>query len=181
MSVIKNTCTLYGSNIPKVSVIVPVYNTGSNASLCIDSLSKQTFKDFEAIFVDDGSSEANFEILQQLLMRSQLRYTLIRQPNGGTSRARNTGLRQAQGQYVCCVDSDDVLAQEYLECLYFNIKTSEAPVALCDYTILSRQPKDSKQFAKRISNPKTLNETQTGGGIRCMNLKQFKICFSSER
>lgn len=99
---------------PKVSVIIPVYNTEPYLRQCLDSVVNQTLKDIEIICVDDGSTDGSLSILKEYEQKD-LRVTVISQPNEGQSSARNNALRCAQGEYIDFLDSDDYLALDALE------------------------------------------------------------------
>lgn len=91
---------------PDISVIIPVYNRERSIRLCLDSLLNQEFSNFEIIVVDDGSSDATYDICKSYMDRDK-RISVIKQDNGGPSIARNTGLSRAKGTYVTFLDSDD--------------------------------------------------------------------------
>lgn len=95
---------------PLLSVIVPIYNTERYLTECLESLSSQTFGDFECIMVDDGSTDASPDIARTHADRDR-RFRLVRQDNRGLGAARNTGLRHLDpnGRYLAFVDSDDVV------------------------------------------------------------------------
>lgn len=101
----------------KISVIVPVYNVEKYVSECLDSLINQTFKEFEIICVNDGSTDNSLSILK-LYAEKDNRIKIINQANGGLSAARNSGLDMAQGKYVYFLDSDDFIVGDALEKLY---------------------------------------------------------------
>ncbi|MED3820745.1 glycosyltransferase family 2 protein [Priestia aryabhattai] len=114
-----------------ISIIVPVYNGEANILKCVNSLLKQTYKNFEIILVNDGSNDRTLEILTPLVLEhSSLK--LINKKNEGVSIARNVGLENASGQYITFMDSDDWVQGTYLEkvaetiekyqsdCIYFN-------------------------------------------------------------
>lgn len=90
----------------KISFILPVYNVEAYLRECVDSLTCQTFKDFEIILVDDGSPDGCPALCDQLATEDN-RIKVLHKPNGGTSDARNAGLNIASGDYVIFVDSDD--------------------------------------------------------------------------
>ncbi|ROI09226.1 glycosyltransferase [Chryseobacterium sp. H3056] len=94
--------------VPKISVIVPVYNADAYLRPCIESLIGQSFKDIELIFVNDGSSDDSLRILQDFAARDH-RIRIIDQPNQGVSAARNRGLQVATAEYISFVDADDWL------------------------------------------------------------------------
>ena len=102
---------------PKVSVIVPVYNAEPYLRRCLDSILAQTFTDFEAILVDDGSTDHSGAICDEYAVRDA-RFKTIHIPNGGVSSARNMGLKQAKGMWVAFVDADDCVSPDYLQHLY---------------------------------------------------------------
>jgi len=100
--------------MPKVSVIVPVFNSEPYLHACVESILAQSFRDFELILVDDGSRDRSGEILDGYAARDG-RIKVIHQENSGPAAARNAGLRFAVSPYVYFPDSDDVLAPSLLE------------------------------------------------------------------
>lgn len=106
------------TQIPKVSVIIPVYNTEKYVRECLDSVVNQTLKDIEIICVDDGSDDLSLVILQQYHARDA-RIKVLSQTNQGAGPARNKAIRSAVGDYVCFLDSDDFYPEpSTLEKLY---------------------------------------------------------------
>ena len=114
--------------MPKVSVIVPVYNAEAYLSQCVDSVLAQTVRDIEVILVDDGSTDASPAICDAYAEKDA-RVKVIHKPNGRASSARNAGIRAAAGEYVAFVDSDDWIAPE----MYERMLAAGADVCLCDY------------------------------------------------
>lgn len=98
----------------KFSVIIPVYNKADTIGAALDSVYAQTMDDYEIIVVDDGSKDA-LDIALEEFKSSKLH--VIHQENGGVSVARNTGLENAKGDYVCFLDADDLWKKEHLETL----------------------------------------------------------------
>ena len=98
----------------KVSIIVPIYNVEKYLPRCLDSLSGQTFCDFEAILVDDGSTDKSGEIADARAAADS-RFRVIHKENGGLSSARNAGLDTARGRYIYFADSDDFVEPGLLE------------------------------------------------------------------
>ena len=98
----------------KVSIGVPVYNVEAYLRECLDSIMNQTFKDFEVIMVDDGSTDNSFNICQEYVARDN-RFKLFHQENKGIAGARNTCLKYMKGEYINWVDSDDKVEPNYLE------------------------------------------------------------------
>jgi exonuclease VII small subunit len=98
---------------PAVSVIIPCYNDGRYLHESVESVLAQTLRAFELIIVDDGSTDEFTRLLLSHLDRPQTR--VIRQRNQGASVARNEGIRQSAGRYICCLDADDRFRPEFLE------------------------------------------------------------------
>lgn len=107
--------------MPLISVIVPVYNVEKYLDRCLQSIADQTLGDFEALLVDDGSSDSSGAICDRWAQRDP-RFRVIHRENGGMSEARNTGLDQRTGEFVSFVDSDDYLEPGCLEYLYQMIR-----------------------------------------------------------
>ncbi len=118
--------------MPKISVITPVYNAAPYLPRCIDSILAQTFRDFELILVDDGSTDTSGHICDQYA-RKDSRIRVIHQKNQGQAAARNHALDLIQGEYIAFVDSDDWIAPEFLSVLYGNIRTYHADIAVCGH------------------------------------------------
>lgn len=102
------------------SIIIPVYNVELYLKDCLDSVHDQSFTDWEAICVNDGSTDGSVTILGKYAEKDS-RFKIISQPNGGLSAARNAGLKAAKGEYVLFLDSDDWLELNALEVLSKNI------------------------------------------------------------
>ena len=100
--------------MPQISIIIPVYNAEFYLRQCIESLIAQTFEDWEAILVNDGSKDGSLAICQEYAARDNRR-KMIDKPNGGPSSARNRGLDEAQGEYVYFMDADDWIETKFLE------------------------------------------------------------------
>ena len=114
-----------------ISVIVPVYNVESFLDYCISSIIKQTYTNFELILVDDGSKDSSPAICDEWFKKDS-RVRVIHQQNGGLSAARNAGLNQAKGDYICFIDSDDFVKENYLEAFVITMKKTDADIAICD-------------------------------------------------
>lgn len=114
----------------KVSIGVPVYNVEDYLRECLDSIMNQTFKDFEVILVDDGSTDNSFFICQEYVAKDS-RFKLIHQENIGLAGARNTCLKHMKGEYVSWIDSDDVVDNNYLERLLEVRTTTKADIVEC--------------------------------------------------
>ena len=105
--------------MPRISVIIPVFNVEAFLPRCLDSLLAQSFTDWEAICVDDGSTDGSGAILDDYAARDP-RFRVIHKANGGVSAARNTALPLLGGEYTLLMDSDDFLHPQLMEiCLHF--------------------------------------------------------------
>ena len=102
----------------KVSVIVPVYNSGEYIGSTLDSIINQDFNSFELIVIDDGSTDNSLEIIKEKLSKSTISYEIFHQENAGVSNARNKGIEIARGDYLVFVDSDDYITGNHLSQLY---------------------------------------------------------------
>jgi glycosyltransferase involved in cell wall biosynthesis len=105
------------NSLPKVSVIIPVYNTSRFLERCIESVIEQSFTEIEIICVDDGSSDASPEILKRYAARDGRIKIVTHEKNMGLFAARITGVRESKGEYLCFVDSDDYISFDYLRAL----------------------------------------------------------------
>ena len=95
-----------------VTVVVPCYNYADKVGRALESIAAQTFRDFECVVVDDGSTDGSPDIIPGLLPDDRFRY--VRQDNGGVAAARNRGIAEGTGKYVCCLDADDAIEPEFL-------------------------------------------------------------------
>ena len=118
-----------------ISVIIPVFNVELFLQSCLESVKAQTLKDFEAILVDDGSSDSSGAICDAYA-RADNRFRVVHQPNQGVSAARNRGLDHAKGEYVYFVDADDEMRPEALEHLYHAITQGEYDIAASGYSLV---------------------------------------------
>lgn len=99
----------------RFSIIIPLYNKAPYVLKALESVSVQTFRDFETIIVDDGSKDGSLSIAKTYLEKESFPYHLIKQDNSGVSTARNNGVAVSQGEYLCFLDADDWWESTYLE------------------------------------------------------------------
>lgn len=104
----------------KISIIVPVYNSEKYIAMCIDSLVKQNFNDFEVILVDDGSTDNSGKICEKYAEKND-RIVLVTKENGGLCSARNAGIDVARGEYLLFIDNDDKLEADSLNIIWSAI------------------------------------------------------------
>lgn len=119
------------TDLPVVSVILPVYNAQDYLVQCLDSLTQQTLKNIEIICINDGSTDQSSVILQRYAQKD-LRIVLIQQDNAGPAVARNQGLAAAQGQYLMFCDSDDWFALDACERMVATLKEANVDLVVCD-------------------------------------------------
>ena len=102
--------------VRKVSIIIPVYNTGNKLCRCLDSVLAQTYLNYECIVVDDGSTDNSSVIIDEYVS-NDVRFKAVHKENGGVSSARNCGLKMAKGEWIVFVDSDDWLLPDHIASL----------------------------------------------------------------
>ncbi|MDM9632800.1 glycosyltransferase [Robiginitalea aurantiaca] len=121
---------------PKVSIIIPVYNSEKYLPNCIDSLLVQTYKNLEIILINDGSTDGSAAICDNYA-KNDHRVFVLHKSNEGSSSARNAGLKFATGDFIGFVDSDDFI----LDCMYFkllnHVITNKLDIAFCNFTSAS--------------------------------------------
>lgn len=118
----------------QISIIVPVFNGMKYLDNIFQCLASQTDKDFEAIFIDDGSYDNTYNYLVDKTKNSIFKIVIIKQENQGVSVARNTGIKNAVGDYITFVDVDDLIKPNYIEYLKSLILIYNADVAMCSMT-----------------------------------------------
>lgn len=117
--------------MPKISVIVPIYNMEKLMRKCIDSILAQTFNDYECLLIDDGSKDGSPAICNEYADKDN-RFKAYHKPNGGLSDARNYGLERAQGEYTIFFDPDDWVDEDCLEDMYGKALETGADMVMCD-------------------------------------------------
>lgn len=148
--------------IPKISIIVPVYNVEDYIEKCIKSILNQVFTEFELILVDDGSTDNSGKICDKYAEKDN-RIIVIHKENGGISSARNIGLNIAKGEYIAFVDSDDYINKNMYHTLYNLIIKTQSDIAMCNYKTISKDEEVN------------LNEDQiiNSHDIKCINNIQY--------
>ena len=117
--------------MPKVSVIVPVYNVEKYLNKCLNSLVIQTLKGIEIIVVNDGSPDNSQEIIDKYSQKYK-NIKAYRKTNGGLSDARNFGIKHATGEYIAFIDSDDYIDKRMLEKMYYKAKNNNLDIVVCN-------------------------------------------------
>ncbi|MCI7635536.1 MAG: glycosyltransferase [Bacteroidales bacterium] len=113
-----------------ISIIIPIYNVEVYLDRCLRSVQSQTYTNFEVIMVDDGSTDRSADIAIHYA-ESDARFKYIKQSNSGQGSARNTGLKNALGDYYCFVDSDDYINPNYLSKLFNAITETNSDISVC--------------------------------------------------
>lgn len=119
--------------MPKVSIIVPVYNVEQYISKCLESLVKQTLSDIEIIIVNDGSQDRSKDIVLEYKEKYSNKIVYLEKQNGGLSDARNYGMKYANGDYIAFLDSDDYVELNTYEKLYNKAIETNADMVECDF------------------------------------------------
>lgn len=114
----------------KVSIIVPIYNTEKYLEACLSSIKNQTHKNLEIILVDDGSTDNSAKIIDAFA-KSDRRVKTIHQKNAGQSAARNRGLKEATGDFISFIDSDDRVDQTFIEKLLAPYQDADTSITVC--------------------------------------------------
>ena len=115
-----------------ISIIVPVYNIEDYLRRCLDSILTSTYKDYELILVDDGSTDSSGLICDEYAERDK-RISVIHQKNKGLSPARNSGLKRSKGDYILMIDGDDCIHMQMIEILYKSITSGDYDFSMCLY------------------------------------------------
>lgn len=144
-----------------ISVIVPVYNIEKYLPRCIDSILNQTYKNWEAIFINDGSTDNSLKILEEYKRKNE-RIKIIDKKNAGSGAARNDGIESSKGKYIAFLDSDDWYEEDFLEKLYNNLIENNSDVSMCNpkmaYDNIEKNSKINTYFFKSIELEKTPRE-----------------------
>lgn len=148
--------------MPKVSIVVPVYNMEKYLGKCLDSLIKQTLLDIEIIVVNDESTDTSPEIIQKYALMDN-RIKVVNRKNGGLPMARNSGISVATGEYMGFVDSDDWVEIEMFEKMYDMAIKNSADIVICDY---------NRIFSKYIEKSRLGIETEVID-LNVLGLEQY--------
>ncbi|MEA5129460.1 MAG: glycosyltransferase [Proteiniphilum sp.] len=125
-------------NRPKVSVVIPVYNTEAYVEEAVQSIMNQTLKDIEIIIIEDGSTDNSLSVIKKLALEDD-RIQYFSQPNQGQSVARNIGIDKAAGEYIYFMDSDDILEEEALMRCFVKAEKDQLDFVLFNASILNKE------------------------------------------
>ncbi len=124
-----------------IDIVIPVYNGEKYIDNLINQLENQTFKNFRAIFVDDGSKDNSFKLLSEKLPEAKFESLLLHQENSGASVARNTGLKNVTAPWIAFADCDDFFLPEFLEYYYRAVTETGADLAIASLKIIEEGSK----------------------------------------
>ena len=131
---------------PLISVIVPVYNVEKYLARCLDSIINQTYKNLQIIVVDDGSTDNSSKLCDEYAKKDK-RIEVYHKENGGVSSARNIGIKNAKGEAVGFIDSDDYVEPQYIEALVKSMLDNDSDISLCGFKkIYGKQSDDIIRF-----------------------------------
>lgn len=156
---------------PRVSVVVPVYKAESTIATCASSLFRQTFKEVEFLFVDDGSPDGSMTILESVLAefpeRKDQVFILHHDTNRGVAAARNTGLERARGEYVVHADADDWAEENMVEEMYARAKTTACDMVWCDFWVDFPNKPGRSLYKKQVAdkNAEFIIKGMLSGGV----------------
>ncbi len=134
--------------MPLFSIVIPVYNAEAYLTDCLNSIADQTFQNFEAIVVDDGSTDKSAEICDAFA-RKENRACVIHKKNGGVVNARKCGVAAAKGEYIVCVDSDDWISPDYLSKMAGAIEAHHPDLVCCGYYEVHANTKNKRECLSR--------------------------------
>ena len=125
-------------NNPLISVVVPVYKVEKYLSKCIESIIGQTYKNIEILLIDDGSPDSCPQICDEYAKKDN-RIKVIHKTNGGLSDARNRGIKEASGEYLSFIDSDDYVDKDMIKYLYSLIDKYSADISICGFNRVTNE------------------------------------------
>lgn len=169
--------------IPKVSVIVPVYNAEKYLKECLDSIANQTLPNIQVLMIDDGSTDSSASICEEYAEKYQ-GFEYYYKDNGGTASARNVGLKNAKGEYIGFVDSDDYIEPKMYESMYYNAKSNDADIlfaimhGLDDYVDLDAGFYDKSDMIHKIY-PNIIPHIVSSGTFRTVDWGNWSRIFKS--
>ena len=156
----------------KLSIIVPVYNVEKTLRRCLDSILTQSFRDYELLLVDDGSTDSSGAIADAAA-EDDGRIRVFHKPNGGLSDARNHGLDRARGEYVCFIDSDDEIAPDTLRPL-IGMMDGDADCDMLEFPVSQRV--DGHEVACFRPAPKSY-----GSALEWLSAYGFEHCWACNK
>jgi len=169
---------------PYVSVVMPAYNSEKTIKRSVDSVLAQTFKDFELIIVDDGSEDATTRVVHDLMNIDGRIILVENESNLGVAQARNIGCKEARGEYIAFLDSDDIWREDKLEKQLSFTVSSNSDLCYTSYTFLKNGVFSDKEYIvpEAVSYSWLLKENVIGCSTVLIRAKIFKekgYCFDN--
>jgi len=166
----------------KISIIIPIYNIERYLHRCLDSVLNQTFEEWQAILVDDGSTDKSGEIAEEYAAKDN-RFVVVHKENGGLSDARNVGISKATGEYIMFVDGDDFIHPQTMEIIYALAKKYNPDIVsfkhVCGVapdTEFVATSYDIQNVQSKIVNDLMLYATNRDRGIDSWYVSQCMVC-----
>lgn len=131
-----------------VSIIIPVYNAANYIYECLNSIQNQDYSRIEIIVIDDGSTDSTRDIITRYFQQVKV----ISQNNSGPSVARNTGIKESNGEFICFVDADDLISSNMVSSLVNGIKNNKADFSICGIYMFNDQKKITKHVQVSKNN-----------------------------
>lgn len=156
-----------------VSVIVPVYNVEKYVIKCLDSIKCQTFSNIEIIIINDGSEDNSDTIIREkYLTDSRVKYFV--KENGGLSSARNYGIEKSAGEFICFIDSDDWIRNDYIEVMYNTAQQDKSDVVICNMIYIYEDGRIKKR-TPHIDIEQCVNSQEAVREVLCGEKFKFHI------
>lgn len=143
--------------MPKVSVIVPVYNVEKYLRKCLQSLVLQTLADIEIIVVNDGSKDGSQSIIDEFQRKYPEKIKALKKENGGLSDARNVGIDHCSGAFIGFVDSDDYVAENMFEEMFYLAEKHGAEMVICNLQKVDEQGNITQKLTQLPNMPERIN------------------------
>jgi len=141
-----------------ISVIIPAYNAASRLRPCLESVIAQDYDNIEIIFVDDFSSDDTLRIASEILQSSKRNFTILtNERNKGVSASRNRGILSAKGKYICFVDADDFVRENFVSSLHETVTQNDCQVSFCGYVDNFCDGRPDVEIISADCEPRVLN------------------------
>lgn len=136
-----------------ISIVVPVYQVEDYIEDSMTSITRQTYKNFEVILVDDGSKDSSISIAEKVFITQNVNYRVISQENKGVSSARNTGIKSSRGTWIVCIDPDDIIHEDFLKILHDGCIENSLNVVFGNFKMVTQ---DNKWQMDKINDMYTI-------------------------
>lgn len=160
---------------PTLSIIVPVYNVEAYLCSCLDSITEQSYRDFELILIDDGSTDRSCRICDDYAAKDE-RIKVIHTKNEGASAARNRGIQLASGEYISFIDSDDWLNRNMYSIMIEGIKKDDCDIIICGFVMHLKDNKTAYPACDTVCTAYDFSKNVLDGGFLngCLWNKLYK-------